>query len=236
VLLHFGQAAWAGQFYFLVLVQVYLLTGVLLPARVWQAPAVLALSGAALLAGVALFASPDALARVADHSLGRLLLQASSGGWFWFWYFALGAWLGRRERVRAAAEPERGGAPDGGAAARQLALALAGVAIAGGLPLLFAGGDPRLHAYARLHIALGATLLGLALPSLARLRFGSALEALGRESFALYVFNPAFLIGLGRIFGEPDSVWTSWLAIAATALLAWAAAPVVRRRLPWALA
>ena len=89
--------------------------------------------------------------------------------------------------------------------------------------------------YSRLPIYLGSTLLVLALPVLARVPDPPVLRRLGRESFAVFVFNPVLLMLLVDLLGRPEHPWSSWgyAAIAACGCLL--LATFLRRRAPWLL-
>jgi peptidoglycan/LPS O-acetylase OafA/YrhL len=81
---------------------------------------------------------------------------------------------------------------------------------------------------------LGTALLAAALPWASRnLRF-APLEALGRESFGIFVFNPV-LLGVLRIAGGGiTTLARSWLYLAATLVIAYGLARLLRKRIPFA--
>ena len=95
--------------------------------------------------------------------------------------------------------------------------------------------EPLRYAYARAPIYLGATLVALALPVLARLRGPALLTRLGRDSFGIYVFNPATLMAIAAIFGPPGSIPDSWLRTAITLAFCSVLTALARKWAPWAL-
>jgi peptidoglycan/LPS O-acetylase OafA/YrhL len=149
--------------------------------------------------------------------------------WLWFYYFALGAWLGacsrdtsaRLSRLRWAA----------------LALVAGGVLVASGVaPEIAAAFQPPASApYAHPSILLGATLVGLALPSLAGCAAPRALRRLGADTFGVFVLNPAVLLLWSGLAGAASSVVDSWLRAAATVVLTLPLASLLRRRAAWLL-
>jgi surface polysaccharide O-acyltransferase-like enzyme len=216
----FGVAAWAGQFYLPVLIQVYFVAGYLLPQSALRHPATLGLSAVAAVAGV--FALDTAHA--SGLSAGRLWLPAvlANGVWCWFVYFALGAQLGARYGA-----PARLG--------RALLPLAAGVAVSSlGIPGWPDWGEPS-QPYARLPILLAAALVALSLPALAARSLGGGLERLGAQSFGLYVLNPLILGVLASLAGPPPTPAQSWLHVAATAALGLPLTLGLRRWLPAAL-
>jgi peptidoglycan/LPS O-acetylase OafA/YrhL len=227
-LLHFGEASYPGQYYFVILIQVFLLAWAL-PERLWKAPAApLLWAAVALLAlGVLLARGPSDGARP-DALAQRIALRAlttAHGAWLWFYYFALGAWLGDRAR-RGLRPPLAAGA----------ACAAAGIAVATlALPDWPYSGSPPALPYARVPIYVGATLVALGLPALARLSFPRPLTAIGAESFTIFVLNPALLLVLALLFGRATTLATSWLYVALTLAMAWALARPLRRWAPFAV-
>jgi peptidoglycan/LPS O-acetylase OafA/YrhL len=213
VLLHFGAASWPGQYYFVVLIQVFFVAA-LLPPGFWRWRGTLPLALLAAVAGLAwLVAAPGAAARL---GLPRWLvagLTTESAGWLWFHYFALGALLGERMRC---------GLPTPIRDARIALCALAGAAVlaAAGLPAVPDWGDPRVYPYARLSIFLAVMLCAVALPSLASRSVPAWIQRIGSDSFGIFVLNPAILWGLAALWQHATDPWTSWLHAAATIALA----------------
>ncbi len=76
----------------------------------------------------------------------------------------------------------------------------------------------------------------IALPALARAKMPRWLVALGRESFGVFVFNPAALDLLNAGFGRPDSLGDSWLYAGIATAGSYAIAKALRRLAPWLLA
>jgi surface polysaccharide O-acyltransferase-like enzyme len=228
VLLRFGAGAYPGQYYFAILVQTYFAAGYLLPSRFWQRPWILPASALAAVAGTFLLAVEF---EAADPAPALALLARLRGEpvWLWFFYFALGATLGARDADRAAS-----GAPPPLAPA--LAASCAGLAIATvGVPALVSADFAAAFPYSRLPIFLGSTLLVIALPVLTRAPDPSPLVRLGRESFAVFVFNPALLMLLMDLLGKPEHPWSSWGYVAVTACGCLLIATFLRRRAPWLL-
>ena len=117
-----------------------------------------------------------------------------------------------------------------------LAAACGGVAIATlGMPAVVGDAFALAFPYSRLPIFLGATLLVLALPVLARVPDPPPLRRLGRESFAVFVFNPALLILLVGMLGRPEHPWSSWGYVAIAACGCLLLATFLRRHAPWLL-
>jgi peptidoglycan/LPS O-acetylase OafA/YrhL len=229
VLRSFGAGGYPGQYYFAILVQTYFVAAFLLPRGFWRRTWSLPVSALAMIAGTVLLAaafhseSPPAL-------LALLARPRGNPVWLWFFYFALGAALGDRDAA---------GSPAGWLRSPSVALALvvAGVGIAAvGAPSLASAAFARDFPYSRLPIFVGATLVALALPALARLPAPRPLTRLGRESFAIFVFNPALLAGLAALLGPPASPWISWGRVAIAACGGLLIATVLRRRAPWLLA
>ena len=148
LLLHFGEAAFPGQFYL----------GFLLPVRFWTHGA--SAIGAAVLALATLPLPQVAPELFPGDGLGwvaRRVLGSGSMLWLWLHYVTLGAWLGARAR-RGASVPF--GTLAWGFAALGLAIATSTLPTA---PWEDAFIDP----YARWSIWLGASAVALAVPALA---------------------------------------------------------------------
>jgi surface polysaccharide O-acyltransferase-like enzyme len=145
--------------------------------------------------------------------------------WLWLYDFALGAWVGSQMRRRAESPPSTLWA----AALVALAVAIATF----GVPLPGDAANPRDYAYQRPRIYLAITLLALALPSIARMRFGRWLPSLGRDSFGIFVLNPAVLTVLFAAFGAPSVPAASLLFAFATLITCQPLARQMRLRLPW---
>ena len=192
------------------------------PWWVLPASALAAVAGTILLA-VAFDASEPAPA------LALLARLRGEPVWLWFFYFALGATLGARSADRAAS-----GAPLPLAPA--LAATCAGLAIATlGVPTVASADFANAFPYSRLPIFLGCTLLVIALPVLARAPDALPFVRLGRESFGVFVFNPALLMLLVDLLGRPEHPWSSWGYVAITACGCLLLATLLRRRAPWLL-
>jgi peptidoglycan/LPS O-acetylase OafA/YrhL len=102
-----------------------------------------------------------------------------------------------------------------------------------GVPLPGDAANPMDYAYQRPRIYLATTLVALALPSIARIRFGRWLPSLGRDSFGIFVLNPAILTVLFATLGAPDEPTVSLLLAGATLAISQPLARQMRRRLPW---
>jgi peptidoglycan/LPS O-acetylase OafA/YrhL len=223
-LLHFGEAAWPGQFYFVILIQLFFLAAFVLPPSFWRSPAWVWASALAAVAGIAalpcLREIPDAGA--ASH-LVRGVAGSGSGIWLWLYYFALGGILGDRAR---------GGRLPAALCDRRVAWGL--VALAASLVALDwpRWGDPLVDPYARASVWTGASLVGLAVPALAGGSPPRGLQRLGAASFGVFVLNPALLFALQAVFGVARDPWTSWGMVAAVALIAVPLTEQLRRRAP----
>jgi peptidoglycan/LPS O-acetylase OafA/YrhL len=102
-----------------------------------------------------------------------------------------------------------------------------------GVPLPGDATDPREYAYQRPRIYLATTLVALALPSIARIRFGRWLPPVGRDSFGIFVLNPAILAVLFATIGTPNGPSLSLLLAGATLAISRPLARQMRLRLPW---
>jgi uncharacterized membrane protein YeiB len=92
------------------------------------------------------------------------------------------------------------------------------------------------YAYLRPRIYLATTLVALALPSIARSRFGRWLPSVGRDSFGIFVLNPAILTVLFATIGAPGEPTTSLLLAGATLAISQPLARQMRLRVPWVYA
>ena len=228
VLLRFGEAAWPGQYYLVVLVQTFVVAGVLLPERFWHSRAWLVLSGGAAVAGLGLVsAAADLADALALPRVGFRILATASGVWLWFFYFALGAALGARRRQDAA--------PPLGMGASLAALGAALALATSGFPHLPDWGDPERYPYARLSVVAGTTLVALVLPRLAPLPAPAWLARLGVDSFGIYVLNPALLMTMAAVLGPPLGVADSLARAGVTIAVALPLVALLRRYAPIAL-
>lgn len=230
VLLQFGAGAWPGQFFFVVLVQIFLLSALVLPRAYWQRPrwvaglGLLALAGTGALVASRVIADPDPVLRTVER-------LRENPFWLWIYYFALGGFLGSRAGGKRSVP---------GARLASAALA-AGLAIAAfdHLALPEPGGE-RALAYARPSIFVAASLCAWALPAAAtglrgrasRLALGWA-SRLGRESFTVFVLNPAILGGIFALAGRPASGLTSVPYAVAAVAVGYLLARPLRRWAPW---
>ena len=226
VVLHFGVASYAGQFYLAILVQLFLVAAFLLPARFWERGSAVLLAAAAAVAGIGwlylLFGLPDLAAGLPDPL--PVLLGFQSGIWLWLYYFALGGWLGHRART------------GGGVAPAWTPLLLGAALLLAALDLPTLPGweeDLALRPYTRPSILLASTLLAFALPALARRDAPGPLRRLGVESFGVFVLNPALLLALSDLLGRPATLGSSWLYVAAAVAAAVPLTRLARRWLPF---
>ena len=224
VVMRFGQGAYLGQYYLVILIQLFLFLSLLPDQRSWRSAGWVWGSAATATAGVLLLAALPTEAHEIDAPVAVWKAARTPYGlWIWFFYFALGARLGSAP-----------GAPT----LTRLRLAGAGLGLVVatiGFPDLPAWGDLLRYPYARVPIYLGAMLGILALPALARLRGNRVLARLGRDSFGIFVFNPAALMSIAHFFGRPASVPESWLHAAVALAACSALTTVLRRRARWAL-
>ncbi len=229
-LLPFAEASWPGQFYFLVLIQTFFVSGVLLPEGAWRRPAMVVVSGVTALAGFSMIgAAPSVCAELGLPVWVARPFTTGSAVWLWFYYFTLGAYLGEWAR-------RSGDVPSGVDARAAAVLVTAGVLIAAvGLPTgPVVGGEPTFP-YARLSILVGATLVGLCLPFLARQSAPRAVQRIGAATFGVFVLNPAILGVLLAFGGATSGIPGSWLRAAGTIAVAVPLTSLLRRRVRWLL-
>jgi peptidoglycan/LPS O-acetylase OafA/YrhL len=224
-LMHFAAFSFPGQFYLFALLQIYFALAFLVPERAWgRAPLLLASAALAIATIVFLSSAPGASG--APTLSGVLASQAEGTAFLWLFPFCLGIWIGRRV-----------GAGDllPGAA---LGLALAGLAAcvaALDLPRTDGAGYPDRFAYARWSIGTGTVLLAFALPVASRRLRLAPLEALGRESFGIFVLNP-LITGVLKLHAvHAVDVWDSLLFLAVTLAIAYPLSRCLRRVVPFAL-
>jgi surface polysaccharide O-acyltransferase-like enzyme len=222
-LLHFGEAAWPGQFYFVILIQLFFLAAFVLPPGFWRKPVCLAAAAAVAAAGIAALPFARELPAAGLLGLVRRVAGSGSGIWLWLWYFALGGFLGDRARQGRLPAP---------LADRTAATGLLGLGV-----LLAAldwphSGDVLVDPYARASVWTGATLAGLAVPGLAGAHPPRLLQRLGAASFGVFVLNPALLFALQGAFGVARDPWVSWLMVTAVVVVAVPLTEWLRSRWP----
>ncbi len=224
-LLHFGAGSYPGQYYFAILLQVFFLTGFLLPSRFWRHGAAPLLAGG--LAVIGIVGLQVAVEAEPGTPLSWLARLRQNPFWLWLHYFTLGAFLGDRRR-----SGRLGPAP----AALALPLLLAaGVVVTLDWPPFGVAELPTPFPYARLSILLGATLLVLGLPWIAERPAPAWLTRTGRGSLGIFVFNPALLALAFQVLGRPQEPLGSLLLAAATIGVGLALADLARRRAPFLL-
>jgi peptidoglycan/LPS O-acetylase OafA/YrhL len=220
-LMHFAAFAYPGQYYLFVLPQIYLLFGFLIPER-RRSQTGLLLASLLLSAGcIALLAASVASGSAAPPP-GIVAGHAEASFVLWLFAFCAGVWVGARERSFARL---------GGAGSLLLLAAAAGLAVFE-LPRTDGAAYLERFAYARWSILIGTALMAAALPWAAhRLRL-PPFEALGRESFGIFVFNPAILFLLARAVGQVETLPRSLAYLAVTLAVAYGLARTLRPRLP----
>jgi len=223
-LLHFWAGSYPGQYYLVILVQLFFVTAFLLPTAFWRSRISLVLSALGVVAGTVLLWSYGAPNR--SPLLAILDRGQDNSIWLWLFYFTLGGYLGSRLRDGSLASWSNRWGP---------ALASMGLAIT--LILV----DGALHAqanhdmafpYTRLSVLVAATLVGLAVPTLAHWRAPGELQQLGRHSFAIFVFNPAVLGIFLDLYGRASQVWSSLIYVACILLVSLGIGVVLQKRAP----
>jgi peptidoglycan/LPS O-acetylase OafA/YrhL len=223
-LMHFAPFSFPGQFYLFVLPQIWFVFAFLVPSRLRSTTGLLLASLAIAAATIAFVASCMSSGRspLPWWALGH----ASATLLGWLYPFTLGIWVG----ARAAAGPF---ARLGGPACGLLAAAAAAI-VAFDLPVTDGPYYLRHFGYLRWSLLIGMTLLALALPWLARNLRLPPFEALGRESFGVYVFNPLVLglliLGFGVVTDVPRSLAYGAVMIAVSFVVS----RPLRRRIPFA--
>lgn len=227
LVLRFGEASWPGQYYFLILIQLFAVAGWLVRPHLWQRGVALALCASLVPLGL-LFSY--ALATRSTLPLGplRSLLQSKICLGYWLYYFALGAWIGGRFRRGVSWQPAQG-------TVALLLVSSAAIALFG---FTFLGDDAEsvLTSYLRVRIYLATTLVALALPSLAGLDPLPWLRRLGRDSFGIFVLNPLLLELTFAVVGRPRRVELSLGCVAVVLAAGLPIARQLRLRAPWAYA
>ncbi len=226
-LLRFGAGGYPGQYYFAILVQILFASAFLLPDRFWRKLWIVPASAAIAVAGTMLLAAAVE-APAPGTALALLARLRGNPVWLWFVYFSLGAALG----AHSTRLPERIRRLGPALVALALGVAIASAGVPSAMSDAFAASFP----YLRLPIFLGSLGLIFALPTLARAEMPRWLVALGRESFGVFVFNPALLTLLNAGFGPSDSFGNSWLHAGIATAGSYAIAKGLRRFAPWLLA
>jgi surface polysaccharide O-acyltransferase-like enzyme len=224
-LMHFAPFSFPGQFYLFILPQVYFVFGFLVPERLRASTGVLAASLALALATVAFLAASIA----AGHSAPlpwMLVGHSEATPLVWLFAVAAGIWVGARADnprfARVGALPS-------------LALAaLAALLAACDWPPTDGPDYLRHFGYARWSLLIGTALLAPCLPWAARALWLPGLEALGRQSFGVFVFNPLILGLLSHNVGHIETLSQSAAYAAVMLAGAYGLARWLRPRLPFA--
>lgn len=228
VAVRFADGAYPGQYYFVILIQVYGLCS-LLPERrghhLCATPASFALGGLASGLGLVLHATLTS-AQTDLPLLVRQTVGSANGIWMWWVFFAAGAFAGRRDREGRSRMTPR------------LALGFAGLACGIAFvawPEFPPVGDFSYAPYARLTVQVSGVLLILSLPGLAGFSAPGWLLTLGRRSFGVFVLNPALLYAVAQGFAAPAG-WPATLVQASVVIFAaYLLTPLFQRFLPWSM-
>jgi peptidoglycan/LPS O-acetylase OafA/YrhL len=225
VLMHFAAFAYPGQYYLFVLPQIYFLFGFVIPEP-WRSRTVLLAASLLLAAGCVAILSASLASGSAAPLPAVVAGHAEATCVLWLFAFTAGVWIGAREGRAPVARVGRAGSLLLAAAATTLAVLE--------LPPTDGALYVKQFAYARWSILIGTALLAGALPWTSRsLRLGP-LEALGRESFGVFVLNPAILALLKLGLGHAETLSRSLLYLAATLAIAYGLTRWLRPRLPFA--
>jgi surface polysaccharide O-acyltransferase-like enzyme len=228
VAVRFADGAYPGQYYFVILIQVYGFCS-LLPDRREEH---FCGSRMSLLLGVVASGASLVLHDVIGSGglgLPRGLSQvvsSANGIWLWWVFFTAGAFAGRREREGAWVFDGR--------------LALAGTLLASAVALIAQPEFPRAlefsHApYARLTVQVAAVVLILSLPGWSHLSAPRWVLLAGQRSFGVFVLNPALLFGVSAAVGMPAGWPETWAqAVFVMGLACWLQ-PRIERLFPWSM-
>jgi len=224
-LMHFAAFAYPGQFYLFVLPQIYFLFAFLVPERLR--------STTGLLVGSLLLSAGSVAFLAASVSSGSsaplpwiFAGQAEATLVVWIFAFTVGIWMGAR-----AADPRLSRS---GAVSSLMFACMAATLTALHLPATDGVDYVERYAYARWSVLIGTALLAAGLPWASRgLRLGPV-EALGRESFGIFVLNPVILGILINQLGNVATLARSFLYAAATLAIAYSITRLLRRRIPFA--
>jgi surface polysaccharide O-acyltransferase-like enzyme len=223
-LMHFAAFSFPGQFYLFALLQIYFVLAFVVPERAWGRAPLLLASAALAVATIAWLTRVPGVAGAPTFA-GVLASQAEGTAFLWLFPFCLGMAVGRRV---SAGDPAPGAA---------LAIALAGLAAcvaALDLPRTGGAGYSDRFAYARWSVGIGTVLLALALPAGARRLRLAPLEALGRESFGIFVLNPLITGALKLRWLHAVDVWDSLFFLVLTLAIAYPLSRGLRRVAPFA--